>query len=179
MYGMCMKKCNIRKDGLPIPDNRINCYCELCHGPMCNRELLISGVSPRSGVRWTSVLLTGFLLYISLWWERPDRVPTPVIPVVALPMSNVRQCPARLRETSAVCAVCCELWSRELKGVELISWTCIVSPSPYTVHQIWGDWVSNSVADNGAVWRCVIWQYADFQFLQRSLWSPLPFIFVS
>lgn len=43
MYGMCMKKCNTKREGLPDPAQRINCYCELCHGPMCNRELLISG----------------------------------------------------------------------------------------------------------------------------------------
>jgi len=62
MFGMCMKKCNIKRDGLPSPDKRINCYCELCHGPMCNRELLISGVSTRSGVGMT--VLTALLVHM-------------------------------------------------------------------------------------------------------------------
>ena len=68
MFGMCMKKCNTKGEGLPSPDERINCYCELCHGPMCNRELLVSaGVPAKSGVEFTLLTyLSVFLLLISL-----------------------------------------------------------------------------------------------------------------
>ena len=65
MFGMCMKKCKTIGEGLPSPDDRVNCYCELCHGPMCNRELLVSaGLSAKSGVQFT--LLSVLLLLISL-----------------------------------------------------------------------------------------------------------------
>ena len=61
-----MKKCGVKREGLPDPEERVNCFCELCHGPMCNREILrSSGLHPVMGV-WGIVLVLASVLMVKL-----------------------------------------------------------------------------------------------------------------
>lgn len=60
-YGTCNRECKKKKDGLSEVADRGGCFCEMCHGPMCNRDILLSGV----GSRELSIVLG---LFIVLGW---------------------------------------------------------------------------------------------------------------
>ena len=69
-FGLCKREfCNKlrpwEKEGSTTPvDKRKGCFCELCHGPMCNSELLMGANTASQQILAVEIVVIGVVAWL-------------------------------------------------------------------------------------------------------------------